>query len=78
MPEIIKNPRRHDSPVKQDKETTAGKSVQKNDRTQTAPGETDASRVSKTSLSKIKRSKQREGVDGVSIIRAMRDATRRI
>ena len=77
MPEIIKNPR-YDSPIKEDKETMAGKSVNKNDQTQTAPGETDASRVSKTLLSKIKRSKEREGVDGVSIIRAMRDATRRI
>ena len=78
MPEIIKNPRRYGSPFKEDKETTAGKSVQENDQTQTASGKTDDSRVSKTSLSNIKRSKQREGVDGVSIIRAMRDATRRI
>ena len=64
MPEIIKNPRDHDSPVEQDKETASGK--------------TDASRVSKTSLSNIKRSVSRAGVDGVSIIRKMRDATRRI
>ena len=78
MPEINKNPRYDDSPVMQDKETAAGKSVQKNDQAQTASGKTDASRVSKTSLSEIKLSEPREGVDGVSIIRKMRDATRRM
>ena len=78
MPEITKNPRHKDSPVKQEKETTAGKGVPKNYQTQNATVETDAGRVSKTLLSRIKRSEFKDGLDGVSLIRQMRDAARRI
>lgn len=78
MPEITKNRCRDDSPLKQEIETIAGKSVKKSDQTQIASIDTDASRVSRTLLSKIKRSEPRDGVDGVTIIREMRDATRRI
>lgn len=78
MPKITMN-RCHDvSPLKQEIETIAGKSVKKCDQTQIASKDTDTSRISKTLLSKIKRSEPRDGVDGVTIIREMRDATRRI
>lgn len=78
MPKITKNSCHDVSPFKQEIETIASKSVKKCDQTQIASIDTDASRVSKTLLSKIKRSEPRDGVDGVTIIREMRDATRRI
>ena len=78
MPEIIKNHCRDDSPLKQEIETIAIKSVKKSDQTQISSIDSDASRVSKTVLCKIKRSESRDGVDGVTIIREMRDASRRI
>ena len=77
MPEITKKPRQGDSPVKQKKEPTAGKGVPKNYQTQNASVVTNASRASKTLLSQIKRSEFKDGLDSVSILRQMRDTTRR-
>ena len=54
MPDITKNRCYDESPVKQEIETTSCKAVKKSDQTQNASVETDASRVSKTLLSKIK------------------------
>ena len=53
-------------------------SVQKIKQTQNASVVTDASRILKTLLTKIKRSELRDGVDGVSLILEKRDATGRI